>query len=134
MEPIKIVVRYISGKVLKGYTNDFFPDKSLFHLRPIDNTAVGELIEVLIIDLKAVFFVKDFTGDSSYNEKKEFTAGQKPTGRKIEVTFLDGEVLVGTTTGYDPKRPGFFLFPADPQSNNLRTFIVSTYLSNVKYL
>ena len=134
MEPIKIVVRYSNGKVLKGFTNDFFPDKSLFHLRPLDNIAGGELVEVLIIDLKAVFFVKDFMGDSSYNEKKEFAEGQKPTGRKIEVTFLDGEVLVGTTTGYDPKRQGFFLFPADPQSNNLRTFIVSTYVSQVKYL
>ncbi len=28
-------------------------------------------------------------------------------GRKIKVVFKDGEVLAGTTTGYQPGRPAF---------------------------
>jgi hypothetical protein len=32
-------------------------------------------------------------------------------GRMIKVVFKDGEVLAGTTTGYQPGRPGFSLCP-----------------------
>jgi len=89
--------------------------------------------EVLVMELKALFFVKDFTGNSEHRELNQFTGGQIP-GRKVEVTFADGEVIVGTTLGYDPSRPGFFVTPADPESNNLRVFIVSTAVSNFRYL
>jgi len=58
-------------------------------------------------ELKAVFFVKDFTGNPGYNERKDFAGNQQSVGRKMEVTFSDGEVLVGSTMGHDPKRPGF---------------------------
>jgi hypothetical protein len=36
--------------------------------------------------------------------------------------------------GYNQKDPGFFLFPADPQSNNLRAFVVSAAVKTFKYL
>jgi hypothetical protein len=52
----------------------------------------------------------------------------------MEVTFKDGEVLVGTTLGYDPSRPGFFIFPADPKSNNIRVFAVATAVKKVRFL
>ncbi len=48
--------------------------------------------------------------------------GHNITGRKVKVLFKDGEVLVGSTMGYDIKRLGFFLFPADiskQQSENI---------------
>ncbi|MEW6001569.1 MAG: hypothetical protein AB1638_02825 [Nitrospirota bacterium] len=133
MEQIKIVVRYADGRVIKGYTRDFFPNKSLFHLHPADKPS-GEGIEVLLKDLKAIFFVRDFEGKPSYNERKDFTEGKQSPGRKIEITFADGEMLVGTIMGYDPQRPGFFLFPPDPQSNNLRIFVVSKAVSKFRYL
>lgn len=85
-------------------------------------------------ELKAIFFVKDFDGNYTYDERKKYFEGEKPSGRKIEVTFRDGEVLVGTTLGYDPNRPGFFVFPADPKSNNLRVFAVSSAVKKVRYL
>jgi hypothetical protein len=49
----------------------------------------------------------------------------------VEVEFKDEEVLFGTTTGFDLKRPGFFLFPVDPQSNNLKVFVVSAAVRSV---
>ena len=52
----------------------------------------------------------------------------------MEVTCKDGEVMVGTTTGYDPKRPGFFLFPVDPSSNNMRVFLVTSAVRNARFL
>jgi hypothetical protein len=52
----------------------------------------------------------------------------------VEITFTDGETLVGSTLGYDPKRPGFFIFPADPESNNARVFALSKAVRLVRYL
>ena len=133
MEPLKVVARYIDGRIIKGLSQDFFPNKDRFHVSPV-NKPSGETVEILLKGLKAVFFVRDFAGDAQYNERKEYNQGDKPSGRKIEVTFKDGEVLVGTTLGYDPNRPGFFLFPADPKSNNIRVFAVTTAVKKVRYL
>jgi hypothetical protein len=91
-------------------------------------------VEVLVKELKAIFFVKDFTGKAEYDENKSFPEGQRPTGRRVEVTFFDSEVLVGSTLGYDPSRPGFFVTPIDPQSNNMRVFVISGAVINFRYL
>ena len=133
MEPIKVVARYINGRVIKGLTQDFFPNKDRFHLHPADKPSV-EAVEVLVNELKAVFFVRDFAGDYQYDERKNYMEGEKPSGRKIEVTFKDDEVMVGSTLGYDPNRPGFFLFPADPKCNNIRVFVVSTAVKKIRFI
>lgn len=133
MEPVKVVARYVNGKRVKGFSQDFFPNKDRFHIYPAVKPS-GEAVEVLVKELKAVFFVQDFAGDYLYNERKKYTEGEKPSGRKVEVTFADGEVLVGSTLGYDPSRPGFFLFPADPKSNNIRVFAVTSAVKKVRFL
>jgi Family of unknown function (DUF6982) len=133
MEPVKVVARYIDGRRVKGFSQDFFPNKDRFHIYSADKPP-GEATEVLVKELKAVFFVKDFTGNPIYDERKEYKEGEKSQGRKMEVIFRDGEVLVGTTLGYDPSRPGFFIFPADPKSNNIRVFVVSTAVKKVRFL
>ena len=132
-ERIKVVVRYANGKVLKGYTQDFFPNKDHFHLFPTDKPeALG--VEVCVKDLKALFLVRDFAGDPHYVERKKYIKGEKPSGRKLEVTFRDGELVVGSTLGYDRTRPGFFVLPADPKSNNVRIFVVASAVKNVRQL
>jgi len=133
METLKVVARYFDGRVVKGLSQDFFPNKDRFHVYPADKSS-GEAAEILLKELKAVFFVRDFVGNFQYDERKEYVEGDKPSGRKIEVMFKDGEVLVGTTLGYDPNRPGFFLFPADPKSNNVRVFAVTTAVKKVRFL
>jgi hypothetical protein len=133
MEKVKVVVRYSCGRLIKGFTQDFFPNKERFHLIPADNPS-GEAIEVSIEDLKAIFMVVDFVGHPLYKERKKYVEGEKPSGQKVEVTFIDGEVLVGSTLGYDPKRQGFFIFPADPKSNNIRVYAVSSFVEKVHYL
>jgi signal transduction histidine kinase/CheY-like chemotaxis protein len=131
--PVKVVVRFANGAIVKGTTLDFYPGKPTFHLQ-----ATGEsdapTVSVHVADLKAVFFVRDLSGNPDYQERKEFPEDSRPPGRRIEVTFVDGEALVGYTLGYDPARPGFFLFPADPQSNNLRVFAVTAAVRRVRYL
>jgi len=134
MEPVKVVIRYANGKLLKGFTNDFFPNKPSFHLNPVELGNKDKGIEIPVNQLKAVFFVKDFDGDPSHYELKRFAEGGQLSGRKAEVKFVDGEVLVGSTLGYDPKRPGFFITPADSQSNNLRVFVVSSAVKTFRFL
>jgi hypothetical protein len=133
MEPVKVVARYASGKRVKGFSQDFFPNKDRFHIYPAAKPS-GEAVEVLVKELKAVFFVQDFVGNYLYNERKKYIEGEKPSGRKVEVTFTDGEVLIGSTLGYDPSRLGFFLFPVDPKSNNIRVFAITTAVKKVRFL
>jgi len=133
VEPVKIVARYVSGKRVKGFSQDFFPNKDRFHIYPAAKPS-GEAVEVLVKELKAIFFVQDFVGNYLYNERKGYIQGEKPSGRKVEVTFADGEVLIGSTLGYDPSRPGFFLFPADLKSNNIRVFAVTAAVKKVRFL
>jgi len=134
MEPSKIVVRYQNGRILKGYTQNFSPNKPMFHITPLGTSGSGNLLEVMVEELKAVFYVRDFTGNAKHVERKQLNPGERPQGRLIEVTCLDGEVLVGMTTGYDSTRPGFFLFPIDPSANNARIFMVTSAVRTTRFL
>ena len=132
MGATRVVARYTDGKVIRGFTQDFFPNKDRFHLILDDSRRT---VEVFVPRLKAVFFVRDFSGDSQHQERKGYLQGENPGGVKLEVTFADGEVLVGSTPlGYDPKRQGFFVTPADPGSNNLKVFVVSSAVKGVRQL
>jgi len=132
----KIVAHYADGRLLKGFSQDFYPNKPSFHLLPsnVGSSFTDEAVKVRIEELKAVFFVRDFAGDPAYNERKAFAEGERPPGRKVRVAFKDGEVLVGSTMGYERKRQGFFLIPADPRSNNLRVFAVAAAVTSVRFL
>jgi len=134
MEKVRIVARYLDGRMVKGFTQNFAPNKPSFHIFPSEAADPKETVEIFIRELKAVFFVRDFAGRPDYTERKGYSSGERPSGRVVEVTFSDGEVLVGSTLGYDPKKPGFFLFPADPQSNNARVFVISRAVRVVRYL
>ena len=134
VEKVKIVARYLDGRMIKGFTQDFAPNKPGFHIFSTDAANLKEGTEILLRDLKAVFFVRDFDGKPNYDDRKQYTQGERPSGRIVEVTFIDGEVIVGSTLGYDPKRPGFFIFPADPASNNARVFALSKGVRLVRYL
>jgi|LQYC01.1.fsa_nt_gi hypothetical protein len=124
----KVVVHFQNGTIMKGTTGDFFPNKTQFHL--IDVEGKTEAIDVN--QLKAIFFVKDLAGDKSRPDHYDIsTTG---AGRKIQVEFYDNEVIIGQTLGYSPERQGFFMTPADPQSNNGRIFVVRTAAKNVKLL
>lgn len=130
----KIVVRYLDGKTLKGHTNDFLPAKPTFHITLNDAAPGTTALEVPVSGIKAIFFVKDFAGDPERKKTNDFTEGKSAGGRKIKVEFKDGETLVGTTQGYDPKRPGFFVVPADMGSNNERCFVVAAATQNVSFI
>lgn len=130
----KVVARYADGRVVKGSTADFFPAKPLFHLTPVQAPPGALPTEICLADLKAVIFVKDFSGDPSHVDRNDFDPSRPAPGRKIRVRFNDGEVLVGTTAGYKPGRPGFFLEPADASSNTQRCYIVAQAAESVGFI
>ena len=130
----QIAAHYLDGHVVKGHTNDFLPAKDSFHLAPMDSPAGVKPVEVRMAELKALFFVKNFTGDPQHTRSQEFEPNKPLSGRKMRVVFKDGEIMVGTTQGYNPGRPGFFLTPADPQSNNERCFVVTSATQEVALL
>jgi hypothetical protein len=119
----KVVARYLDGRLVKGYTFDFGPTQARFHVFA-QPSPVGPSTLVLVRDLKALFFVRDFDGDPARREGQQPAPGD--AGRHVEVRFRDGEVMVGTLEGVSTDGPGFFLVPADPGSNNLRVYVVTT--------
>lgn len=129
----KIVARYADGRMVKGTTVDFFPTKDLFHVSVTENGA-ARLVEVSLKELKALFFVRDFSGDPKHVQTNEFDSSKPAPGRKLKVIFTDGEVLVGTTTGYQPGRPGFFIVPADAASNTERCYVVTAHTREVSFI
>ena len=130
----KVVARFADGRLVKGTTADFFPTKDSFHVSEATAPTGSNPVEISTKDLKALFFVKDFAGDRDHVEKNEFDPSRPPSGRRIRVVFKDGEVLVGTTTGYHPERPGFFLVPADANSNIERCYIIIAATREVVFL
>jgi hypothetical protein len=124
----QVVVHYADGRLVKGYATDFFPNKETFHL---EEESSSDTKEIKLSELKAMFFVKTFEGDPKHEERKDLErAGM---GKRIQVKFEDGEVLIGYTSGYSPDRLGFFVFPADPDSNNEKVFVVTAATANVSF-
>lgn len=125
----QVVAHYADGRILKGWAVDFFPNKPSFHLEKENS---GDTIEVQVGDLKGVFFVKTFQGNAGASKRADVErAGM---GKKIQVDFTDGETLIGYTSGYSAARAGFFVFPADPDDNNDKVYVVTSSTSAVSFI
>ncbi len=129
----KVVVAYLDGRRLKGYTNDFSPARDQFFLFPERaEPAPGACgTPVRLAELKALFFVKQFAGDSTHLNPTDVTP---QPGKKLEVTFPDGEKLTGFSVAYNPKGIGFFMQSGDPAGNNERIFVVTRNAQQVRVL
>jgi len=123
-----IVIHTAQGGIVKGSTGDFRPNQEKFHVI-LDN---GEVAAMSVPKLKAVFFVKNLAGDPDREDTYEDVV--PGGGRKVQVTFKDGEVIVGFTTAYSAERQGWFLLPADEGSNNLRIFVVNVAIADVQFM
>lgn len=130
----RVVARFADGRLIKGVTSDFIPAKDRFHVALAEAPVGSKPVEILTKDLKALFFVKDFSGNPKHEEANAFGPAGPPPGRKIKVIFKDGEILVGTTQGYQPGRPGFFLVPADTGSNIERCYVVTAATKEISIL
>ena len=128
----RVVLRYTDGQLLHGYSNDFSPDRACLQLSPSMGCPLGERLLVPIAHLKAVFFVKTLHGDRHRVDVHVFD--HVPRGRKVQVTFRDAEVLIGSTLSYKPNEQGFFVLPANSGSNNIRIYVVTAAIRHFRFL
>ena len=132
-----VVARYRDGKIIRGVTHDFGPQKKVFHVSTVEKhgrTVGGKVFEIPLSELKAVFFVKSLEGRQGPPSLKGLMEEklEAPSLMKVRIIFFDGEILAGTTHGYTPEREGFFIVPLERDSNNLRIFVVSSAVKKVE--
>lgn len=132
----KAVVKYQNGEIVKGWIEDFRPDRKSFILHPLIEYSEEERLEIIFSSLKAVFFVKDFTGDKDYKKARTFNVDINitPSQRKLIVNFKDGEHLYGTSHSYGRYKMGFFIYPIDSKDNNDRIFVVHSAVESVRLM
>ncbi len=140
----KVVIRYIDGKMIKGYLTNFSEKSDNISIREIDNDKV---VQVPVDTLKAIFFVRSFEGKRTYSEKKVYGISAKK-GDRAFVKFKDAEPLVGFLTGdvpWDRKKgfflskietdlKGFYIVPVDRGSNNLKIFVMLSAVEDVSIM
>lgn len=124
----QVVIQLKDGKIKKGDTDDFMPNKDTFHL----NSRHGKKEEIKVDDAKAIFFVKDLDGNKDYEYTYEDVIPGE--GKKFNVYFKDGEMIVGYVLAFSPERKGFFMKPADLKGNNRRIFVVASSLVKVEII
>lgn len=122
----QVVVAFLDGRRLKGYLFAFSALRDHCTVFPTPAAHAPEGETVLLKNLKAMFFIKE-AADAAPNPAMAH-------GRKIEVTFSDGERLTGTTEGYSRDRLGFFMAPVDPTGKILRIFVVNANVTNVRWV
>jgi len=130
----KVVVRYLNGEILKGWVEEFNPERHSFILYPLVEYSSEESLTIDFSPLKAVFFVKDFFGHKDYQKVRAFEERFKvtPSQRKVVIVFKDKEELYGTCYNFRRYQDGFFVFPLDPQDNSERIFVVRSAIEKIK--
>ena len=125
----KLVVHKTDGAIYKGVTQDFDPQREVFHFLPAEGGGIPLRME--LTEMKALFWVKDYIGNRQHVARQSFEAGDR-SGERTVVTFQDGEEIWGTLTGDTDGKLGFFLIPADAEDNNIRIFVVRSALKEMR--
>jgi hypothetical protein len=104
-----------------------------FRVRLLDSNLVED---VLAKDVKAVFYVNSFDGDSDHEILNFHSRAPIIHGIWMRLQFVDGEVMEGIV--YNSIRylidPGFFLLPTDPDSNNKVVYVRKDRLVDLRVL
>lgn len=128
----RLVVRYLDGRLLKGYGRDFLPGRGALELWNDPEGPSESRVTIPFAHLKAVFFVHDFAGNPAHS-LADGAEDPSARGRRMTVTFVDGEVLRGTTLSYNQNAPGFFLSPLDSTTNNEKVFVLAGAIRHVQF-
>ncbi len=115
-----VVAHFLNGNIVKGTSRDVAPGKGFCHI----STDEG-ITKVEFKELKALYFVKDLTGDSKRDDSQELEQDDMRLrgSRLLEVVFKDDERLVVLCNTFPPKTERFFVLPVDMDSNNKRILI-----------
>jgi hypothetical protein len=104
-----------------------------FRVRLLDSNIVEEIPAQ---NVKAVFYVNSFDGDSDHEILNFHSRAPIIHGIWMRLQFVDGEVMEGIV--YNSLRylidPGFFLLPTDPDSNNKVVYVRKNRLVDLRVL
>jgi hypothetical protein len=124
MDPMKVIVRFRNGAIIRGTTRNFRPETcSTFHVLTEGSAPGSPPTEIDLCQLKAVFVVKTYQGNSDYDVQNHLDP-QPGCGVVLEVQFADGETIRGQSMTFNVNGAGFWMTPVDPESNNRRIFVV----------
>lgn len=141
----KVVIQF-GDRTIKGYLDSptwntmeellsHAPHSSpeAFRVRSVDSDSV---VEISASEIKAVFYVNSFVGNSEHEHLNFHTRAPIVHGIWMRLQFLDGEVMEGIV--YNSIRylvdPGFFLLPTDPDSNNRLVYVRKSWLADHRVL
>jgi len=125
----KVIVRKADRDSVSGYVSpsNFVVDGKLELL----NTS-GNVVAVDLRDIKAVYFVREFS-DSEVMSRKTFTTRPRTEGLWVRLKFKDNEVIEGLMPNDLAQNPaeGFLINPPDLRSNTQRVFVPRASLNSV---
>jgi uncharacterized protein DUF6982 len=128
----KVVAHYLDGRLVKGETFDLAPARSTCLIHTLN----GQSVTVTLSELKSLFIVRDYAGRPDYKEVMNVNPAD-PRGRGarwLEMTFLDGEVVIGLSTNFSEELPVFAVVPTDTNSNNTRIIVNRGALKSLRVL
>jgi hypothetical protein len=114
-----VAVRFLDTRVLKGRIVDFHPNREFFHVEEPGNPSPTR---VAIEGLKAIFFIKTLDGNPGHVDKRAFE-DRLGTEKKVWIEFTDGEKLAAWANSSSSPRGGFYVFPADEESNMEKAYV-----------
>jgi hypothetical protein len=125
----KVIVRKLDRDSVSGYVSpaNFVVEGKLELL----NTS-GNVVAIDLRDIKAVYFVRDFS-DSDVMSRKTFTTRPRTEGLWVRLKFKDSEVIEGIMPNDLAQNPGegFLINPPDLRSNTQRVFVPRASLTSV---
>jgi Family of unknown function (DUF6982) len=141
----KVVVNSGSGDVLNGYletTEDL--ESAAFFARPAGTKVVfavkvaGAEVskEIALSDIKSLFIVKSFKGDSTRRDLRFYANGPDLGSVWVEVQFKDNEIVEGLVENSVEHLigEGLLLRPSDPGSNNLLIYVNKAAIAGYRVL
>ena len=136
MDKRKVIARKLNGEILKGYVEESLDPVSGKENSIIITSLTEELIRVPKSDIKALFFVRKFSGNKEYSEVKFFESQPRIDGLWVRVYFFDDEAIEGIVANSMSFliEDGFYLKPPDPNSNNRLMYIVKSALKDFTVL
>jgi hypothetical protein len=127
----KVIVTFSDGTSLQGYINPLrLPDDPLDVL-----TTNGEHRQVPLKEIRAVYFVRDFTEDYE-PERKAFFSRPKLDGLWVRLKFRDNQTLEGVVSNdlLALLDSGIQITPPDLNGAAVRIFVPRSALSEVTVL
>src|SRR5262245_27476292 len=136
MDKRKVIIRKLNGEILKGYAEQSFDPVNGKESSVTIASLTEEVVRVPKSEIKALFFVRKFSGNKDYSEVKFFESQPRIDGLWVRLYFFDNEAIEGIIANSMNflVDDGFYLKPPDPNSNNRLMYVVKSALKDFTVL